>query len=128
MSSPSLNFDDYLRGSRSVNIRAAKRSQLEQWFRMRRWRVMTELSGTGPEGTCERGEFRLKPPATFTTPFGNTGRHGFIIQEIDPVTGSDLSTRPAAFGQQVLRLAEERFGAVVNLPPRRKRGRPRKAV
>lgn len=127
MSQPPPNLDDYLRGARSVNIRAAKRARLEDWFQGRRWRVMTELTGNGPEGTCERGEFRLKPPATFTTPLGNTGRHGFIIQEIGP-DGKDLTTRPAAFGLQVLRLAQERFGSVGGLPPKRGRGRPRKTV
>lgn len=124
MNSP-LTIDDFLRGARSSNIRAAKQAKFEYWFQGRRWRIMTELSGNGPEGSCEKGEFRLNPPAKFTTPLGNTGRHGFIIQEIG-TDGKDLSTRPVAFGLQVLRLAHERYGSVVNLPPKRGRGRPRK--
>lgn len=120
------DIDDYLRGARSVSIRAARQAKFAAWFQGRRWRIMTELTGQGPEGICERGEIRLKPPATFTTPLGNVGcRHGYIIQEIGP-DGSDLSTRPAAFGMQTLRVAQEKYSAVVNLPPRRGRGRPRK--
>ncbi len=119
------SIDDYLRGARSVNIRATKAAKLADWFQGRQWRIMTELTGDSWGGAVKEGEFRVNPPESLKSPLGNVLRHGYLIQEVGP-DGNDLSTRPAAFGIQVLRRATEMYGSVVNLPPRRSRGRPRK--
>ena len=120
------DIDAYLFKARSVNIRASKHAKFEDWFQGRRWRICTELSGPVDGGTCTEGEIKLTAPAVFQTPFGNKGRHGFIIQEVS-TDGRDLATRPATFGLKVLREATELYGSITNLPAPRPRGRPRKA-
>lgn len=113
--------------TRSASIRESRAARMSYWFKGRQWRICTELSGPVDGGTCTEGEVRLTAPSVFQTPFGHRGRHGYIIQEVARSDGRDLSTRPVTFGLKVLREAQELYGSIVNLPPPRPRGRPRKS-
>lgn len=116
--------EDLLFRSRASQIKGAKRQKLDEWFKGRQWRICTELSGPVEGGVCKDGQIILAAPAEFQTPLGNRGRRGYIVQEVD-AAGNDLSTRPQIFGIQVLRETQELYGAIVNLPPKRPRGRPK---
>jgi hypothetical protein len=103
-------------------LRQAREDKFDAWFKDRRWRVAEEMTGTrtfqGATITYDSGEFWVDPPAKFLTPLGHPGRHGFVIVEVAP-DGSDLEAK-AAFGDTALKVAAERYGAIINLPERRR--------
>jgi hypothetical protein len=121
--------------SRSESLRTARAAELASWFRDRRWRVMTEVSGTAtlPESECtityDHGEFWIGNPYLFRTPLGHNGRHGFLLRELDPQTGADTSQiSMASFGHDVLVKAQERFGAITGELPAPRRHPPAEVV
>jgi len=91
------------------------------WFEGRRWRVMTELSGTVAAGSIrvvyDRGAFEIAPPGVYVTPLGNRGRHGYLVVETG-LDGSDLMKIGAVqvFGEATLRRAQRDYGLVTGLP------------
>jgi hypothetical protein len=116
---------------RSSALKVARQRRMHEWFGKRRWRVCTELSYEHEAIVVRDGEFWIKGgDKVFRTPFGNKGTHGYILQEVDPVTGQDVWTvregtqvkqerSRASFGWVVLKRASEMFpGSIVKLPPR----------
>lgn len=92
-------------------------ARLEKWFSGRHWRVREELDGTvtmqGVKITFRRGVFDIEPPGVFISPFGTSARCGVVIVEI----GADaVVTRGTAFGESVLRRAQEAYGTIDGLP------------
>jgi len=89
------------------------------WFEGRRWRVMTELSGTvavgGIQVAYDRGAFEIDSPGIFITPLGNRGRRGYLVAETGP-DGCDLPVHAEAFGEATLRRAQRDYGLVTGLP------------
>ncbi len=67
------------------------------------------------------GEVHLKEDEQFQTPFGNKGRNGFVLKEVD--TGTKIIV-----GEAVLRKANEQYDSILDLPPAKpKRSRRTKA-
>jgi hypothetical protein len=67
------------------------------------------------------GEIHLGEDEQFQTPFGNRGRHGFVLKEQS--TGKKIMV-----GETILRKAASMYDAVVGLPPEKpKRHRRTKA-
>ncbi len=92
------------------------------WFEGRRWRVMSELSGTvsaGPSGIIrvvyDKGAFEIAPPGVYATPLGNRGRRGYLVIETG-ADGRDLPVCAEAFGEATLRRAQRDYGLVTGLP------------
>jgi hypothetical protein len=90
--------------------------QLDEWFSTRRWRVFTEADGTDTESghavTFRKGKFRVEPPGAFTSPLGNTGRNGVMLQEVG-AEGRDIAGSLHAFGESVVTKAREVYHAVI---------------
>jgi hypothetical protein len=115
--------------SRSSSLRTARALRMSQWFAGRRWRILTEVSGTirlpdnGKSITYDCGEFWIEEPASFQTPLGHVGRQGFTVREVDPADGTDLEPIClASFGHTTLVKARDEYDAIQGeLPsPRRK--------
>ena len=115
--------------SRSDSLRAARAFRMGEWFAGRKWRIVTEISGTIklPESeksiTYDHGEFWIEAPASFQTPLGHIGRQGFTVREVDPADGTDLEPITlASFGYTTLVKARDQYDAIQGeLPaPRRK--------
>lgn len=89
--------------------------QLDEWFGTRRWRVFTEADGpddgSGYAIAFKKGRFRIEPPGAFTSPLGNTGRNGVMLQEVD-AAGQDVPDSLHAFGESVVTKAREVYHAV----------------
>jgi len=95
-----------------------------EWFGPPRyWRVLTEASGEqdvedGGETAhivYEHGQFMIHG-GEFQTVFGTpAGSAGYLVVEVDPVTGQDTG-EPVAFIEPVLRKAEAEYGTVTGLP------------
>lgn len=83
---------DSPRRSKSAALRTARQQRMADWFERRRWRVADELTFENADLRVESGEFWVLGGQVFRTPFGNKGRHGYILQEIDPRTGADVWT------------------------------------
>lgn len=116
--------DRLLYETRSEAATKARDARLAKWFEVRRWRVRIEDSATRKVGKTEvtyaQGEFWITGDHVFQTPFGYKGRHGFIIQEIDPVAGADIGD-PVCFGHAVLDKAQGLYQCFpAGLPPERK--------
>lgn len=108
--------------SRSEALKAARQAAFDKWFKDRRWRIATEYDGEEhvagkPVINYVRGEFHVVPPGKFETPLKHKGRHGFILQEVDPETGADIEGSRTAWGIQVLRKAISQHGAVTGELP-----------
>jgi hypothetical protein len=89
----------------------------DQWFITRKWRVLTELSGTqeddGIKVVFDHGSFDIDPPGAFQSVMGpNLGRHGVLLQEIDPATGKDIEGALVAFGHVVVEKARKELHAI----------------
>jgi hypothetical protein len=89
----------------------------DQWFVTRKWRVCTEVTGTqsldGPAVSFDHGEFDIEAPGAFQSVMGpNLGRHGVLLQEIDPATGKDIDGARVAFGHMVVDKARKEFHAI----------------
>lgn len=89
----------------------------DQWFVTRKWRVATEVTGTGSgDGVpvhFDHGEFDIEPPGAFQSVMGpNLGRHGVLLQELDPATGHDIPGALVAFGHMVVDKARKEFNAI----------------
>jgi hypothetical protein len=93
--------------------------RLAAWFKDRRWRVMTELSGgvtmQGAKVTYARGAFEIAQPGVFVTPLGNRGRHGYVIIETGE-DGADVPGSARVFGEAALRRAQQAHGTITGLP------------
>jgi hypothetical protein len=111
--------------TRSQSLAAARQARFDKWFKDRKWRVATERTGESRDGdvvvTYDHGEFLVAEPGEFQTPLGNRGRHGFLIQEVDPATGTDIEGSLAAFGLATLRNAAREHGSC-EVPEARLRG------
>lgn len=106
--------------ARSEALRTARQDKFDQWFRFRRWRVAAEITEIreidGDRVVYDHGEFWVDKPGVFQTPLGHKGRHGFVVCEVDAVTGLDLQPLvQAAFGYASLQRAQEEYGAVRDL-------------
>lgn len=104
---------------RSESLKAAREASFARWFAGRRWRIATEESGTeeregGVKIVYERGEFWVQPPGKFQTPLGHKGRHGYVLQEVDPHTGQDIEGSRSTWGAQALRKAREQYRAIID--------------
>lgn len=95
-------------------------SSLADWFATRRWRVYAEADGDGTIAAAngddiavhfKKGRFWVESPGAFTSPLGNAGRNGVILQEVD-AAGNDIPGSQAAFGSSVVARAREEYGAV----------------
>jgi hypothetical protein len=109
--------------TRSEVAKAARDERMREWFGTRKWRVKTEVTRTMLGIMYDHGEFWVKPPNVFQTPFGHKGRHGLIITEIDPDTGKDLVPAVlAAFGHTALVKAQDLYKCFpAGLPAERSR-------
>jgi hypothetical protein len=106
---------------RGAALARSRMERFDAWFKDRRWRVRTEVTEVrekdGSSVVYDHGEFWVRPPEKFRTPFGNEGRHGFLIREVDPATGRDLDPAvDVAFGHILLVSAVQRYGAIRDLP------------
>lgn len=129
--------------TRSEVAKEARDRRLRGWFEKRRWRVMTEMSGERRKNLpCKPGEpqqvasirydqgefWYTSPQGVFQTPFGYKGRHGFLIVELDPETGNDLSPRNVvAFGHAVLAKAQDLWKCFPDGLPAERKHPPRSA-
>jgi hypothetical protein len=96
--------DAVSRETKLAKTRAAKMSEL---FRHKKYLIL--------------GEIHLGNDEQFQTPFGNRGRHGFVLSE--QTTGKKI-----VVGETMLRNAASMYDAVVGLPPEKpKRHRRTKA-
>lgn len=106
-------------GPRGEALRQRREARFDSWFRDRRWRVCTEITGDRVSDTgivrYSGGFFRMDPPGIFQTPLGHKGRAGYLIQEVDP-DGGDRDVPPVPFGRRTLEHAIEKYGAVSGLP------------
>jgi hypothetical protein len=89
----------------------------DQWFITRKWRVATEVTGMqdqdGIAVSFDHGEFDINPPGAFQSVMGpNLGRHGVLLQELDPETGKDIPGALVAFGHIVVDKARKEFHAI----------------
>jgi hypothetical protein len=87
------------------------------WFVGRKWRVATELTGTETEDGIaihfDHGDFTIESPGAFQSVMGpNLGRHGVMLQEIDPQTGQDIDGALVPFGHIVADKARKEFHAI----------------
>lgn len=89
------------RGAKMAATRARKMAEL---FQGQRWQILAEV--------------HLKPDEQFLTPFGNRGRHGFVLR--NAASGVRIFV-----GETVLRQAIREFGAVPDAPPPRTKRRRR---
>lgn len=110
---------------RSSALRAARERRMREWFGDRRWRVCTELSYAHEDVVVKAGELWIQNGKVFRTPFGNKGTHGYILQEVDPKTGTDVwkpdrsGPVQATFGWITIKNASDMFpGSIVEVPPR----------
>lgn len=98
-------------------------SKMDEWFKDRRWRVLTEATGQGfvPPGevgehlsvTMEQGHFVVESPGAFKSPLsGNPGRRGIVLQEID-AEDKDIDGSRYPFGEPAVKAARETYGAVI---------------
>lgn len=70
-----------------------------------------------------KGEIHLEGEQRFQTPFGNKGRHGFVLVEVGNPTNKFI------VGETTLREAAEKFGAVeVPVKERKRRTKEQKAA
>lgn len=111
---------------RGAALARSRMERFDTWFRDRRWRVRSEVTEVREQEDSvviyDQGEFWVRPPEKFRTPFGNEGRHGFLIREIDPATGEDLDpVNDVAFGHILLVSAVSAYGAVRDLPPEQRK-------
>lgn len=132
-------MSDGIYRTRSEVAKDARDKRLRDWFEKRRWRIMTEMSGERRQrlGVAhemavvryDKGEFWvITDDVTFQTPFGYRGRRGFLIVEIDPGTGKDLSpVSAAAFGHGVLVKVQELFACFPDGVPAERKNPPRSA-
>jgi hypothetical protein len=92
--------------------------RLAPWFEHHRWRVMAEQDGevttAGVRISYDAGSFEIDPPGVYVTPFGQRGRRGVLVERIDG-EDADLPVE-AAFGESLLRRAQEAFGTISGLP------------
>jgi hypothetical protein len=97
-----------LRNTRGVALAATKQAKLDTLFSNRRYRIVSEIHLTESD-------------EPFKTPLGNTGRNGYLLEEV----GNETNRFP--IGETALRKAASEYGAVT-LPVREKkrRGRPAK--
>lgn len=79
--------------ARGAHLAALHAAKMEELFKDRKYTV--------------RREVHLEGNQRFVTPFGNKGRHGFILDE----TGADPVHR-LVVGESVLRRAAELYGSV----------------
>lgn len=94
---------------------------MDDWFKDRRWRVLTEADGEGSVTDVKtgqtvpvmfrKGRFRVEPPFAFASPLGNTGRNGVMLVEIDSQDHDLPVMHP--FGESVVKKAREVYHAVV---------------
>src|SRR6266849_3979192 len=98
---------------RGAALQAALEKRMTAWFGSRRWLVCSELSYMIDDVTVKRGEFLILNDKVFRTPFGNKGKHGYILQEVEPDTGADVwhGNEPsrASFGWVIIRNAKDKF-------------------
>ena len=112
--------------TRGDSLARARAERTEAWFKGRHWRVMTEVTARrvtpeGDEVVYDHGEVWIIGEGTFTTPFGNPGRHGFLVCEVG-TDGKDI--KPAVchvFGHASLVRARDNFGAIAEVPGLRRK-------
>lgn len=109
--------------SRSTALRAAREQRMAEWFGSRRWRLCTELTYEATDISVKQGEFWILNGKLFRTPFGNKGKHGYILQEVNPSTEADIwrgdEPSRASFGWITLKSASDMFPrSIVAVPPR----------
>lgn len=96
------------RGEKMAAVRARKMAEL---FKDQHYRIL--------------GEIHLGPSEQYLTPFGNRGRHGYVLK--NTATGAKIMV-----GETILRQAADSFDAIIDLPPpppkRKRRTREEKAA
>lgn len=127
---------DIMIRTRTDGAQEARDKRFRASFENRAWRVVTEMTGRRDEPNFDRaviydkgelwvvatGSRELDGLDKFTTPLGDQGFHGFLVQETD-FEGNDLPHR-AVFGHTALTTAAERFGHIGALPARSRRRPP----
>ncbi len=117
-------------GDRANALRAEARARrMAEWFgNGRRWRIARELSYSTDNVICMSGQFWCLNDTCYKTPFGNKGIHGYVIAEVDPSTGKDVSVdgKPvrAVFGYTTIAHAAGMFPGSVGEVPVNPYGRP----
>jgi hypothetical protein len=127
---------DVMIRTRTDGAQEARDRRFRAAFENRSYRVMTEITTRRDEPAHGRaviydkgelwvvatGSRELDAGDKFTTPLGDQGFHGFLVQETD-FEGTDLPHR-AVFGHTALTTAAERFGHITGLPARSRRRPP----
>lgn len=93
--------------SRETKMAKTRAAKMEALFKDKHYRIL--------------GEIHLEPDEQFQTPFGNRGRHGYVLKAED--TGKKIMV-----GETILRKAAALYGGIEGLPPEKpKRSRRTKA-
>lgn len=86
--------------SRGDKMRATRDRKMKELFEGKQYAIL--------------GEIHLSEDEQFQTPFGNKGRNGYVIKEVN--SGNRLMV-----GETVLRKAHEKYGSVPGLPPQKEK-------
>lgn len=127
-----VDAGDLLPRTPAQRAERAQEHRLERYFLGRRWRVMTEKTNhdlkDGPARCIiDQGEVWVTG-GSFSTPTGHRGRHGFMVAEVDPVTGADLDPQVRAiFGRSALIKAQSLYSAISGDIPAERSHPPRSA-
>lgn len=118
-------MSDDQQASRGDALRRSREGRMAEWFKDRRWRVAIELAFETPDIVVDGGEFWTKDDKVFRTPFGNKGKHGYIMQEVNPDTGLDVwddekhEPSRVTFGWVTIKHAADMFpGSIAEVPAR----------